>query len=448
MSAPTTTLRSVRGRVGDALLTVAAVGGALCILLVVIAAVFNITLIMFATGSMSPTIPAGSLAVVKQIPASEVQVGDIVTVDRVDALPITHRVTSVSAAADNDARSITMRGDANELADPAPYIVTSARIVLFSVPQLAYAVTAISSPLVLGLITLAATTLVTWAFWPRDEVPPRRRQGKSHEDRSPQDDSGQHWPRHDTDGQRAGRHRVPAGPLALLALAAVANPLWGVVPSAQAAETESVIEGTALSLTSIGDGALMAQLRPTVPVPWQVGVVPHAAEPGIVHLSLASEGGLAMDPNGVQVTVSSCAVRWIDGVCAQGGAVILGPGPVSTLVADSVELGSMPTDRELWILIDVSVPANPANVRGESATLTFTADGVGDAVSTGGTVGAIAMTGTDLRTPFVAALIAVLTGLGLAGVARLLKARQRASRKLQGSDGGDDALRVRAAESH
>ncbi len=45
---------------------------------------------------MEPTIPTGSLAVVHEIPASEIAVGDIVTVDRPGQLPITHRVTSVA----------------------------------------------------------------------------------------------------------------------------------------------------------------------------------------------------------------------------------------------------------------------------------------------------------------------------------------------------------------
>ena len=50
---------------------------------------------MFKTGSMSPTITAGSVALVREIPASEINVGDVVTVDREDALPVTHRVTSI-----------------------------------------------------------------------------------------------------------------------------------------------------------------------------------------------------------------------------------------------------------------------------------------------------------------------------------------------------------------
>lgn len=50
--------------VADLLLWIAAIGGVICIALVILAYAAGITLIMFKTGSMSPTIPAGSVAVV------------------------------------------------------------------------------------------------------------------------------------------------------------------------------------------------------------------------------------------------------------------------------------------------------------------------------------------------------------------------------------------------
>lgn len=156
------------GRViGDVLLWAAAVAGAICILLVVLAFTAQITLIMFRTGSMSPTIPAGSVAVVQRVPATEVEVGDVVTVDREGELPVTHRVTTIAPGASADERVITMRGDANAVDDPFPYPVTSVRKVLFSVPGIALVVAGMGNPVVLGTLTVAATALVVWAFWPR-----------------------------------------------------------------------------------------------------------------------------------------------------------------------------------------------------------------------------------------------------------------------------------------
>jgi signal peptidase I len=158
--------RGWANRAGSALLTVAALCGAICIVLVPLAFVLHISLIMFKTNSMSPTMPAGSLALVRSVPASQVRVGDVVTVDRSPAAPITHRVTSV-APGPNGARTITLRGDANPVDDPAPYVVTHVRRVIVAVPRLAYAVRAVSNPRVMAGITLAAALLVMWAFWPR-----------------------------------------------------------------------------------------------------------------------------------------------------------------------------------------------------------------------------------------------------------------------------------------
>ncbi|MCM3779965.1 signal peptidase I [Microbacterium hydrocarbonoxydans] len=151
----------------DSALWIAAAAGVVCIALVVLALAAQVTLIMFRTGSMSPTIPAGSVAVVQRVPATDVAVGDIVTVDRSAELPITHRITSVSDGATADERVITMRGDANTSDDPFPYAVTSVRRVLFSVPGVAPVIVALGDPLVLGGITVAATVIVVWAFWPR-----------------------------------------------------------------------------------------------------------------------------------------------------------------------------------------------------------------------------------------------------------------------------------------
>lgn len=167
---PTTTARA-RGRpgrvIGEMLLWLAALGGVICIVLVILAFTAQVTLIMFRTGSMSPTIPAGSVAVVQRVPVSEIEIGDVVTVDRDGELPVTHRVTSIAPGSDPEERIITMRGDANASDDPFPYTVSSVRIVLFSIPGIATVIVGMGNPVVLGALTVAATTLVVWAFWPR-----------------------------------------------------------------------------------------------------------------------------------------------------------------------------------------------------------------------------------------------------------------------------------------
>jgi len=157
--------RRVAARVGDALMAVAAAGGVVCVLLVVAAVSLHVTLIMFKTGSMAPTIPAGSLAVVRQIPASQIHVGEVVTVDRPGELPVSHRVVSVTGTGAQ--RTIVLKGDANQEPDVSPYTVTHVRRVVWSAPGAARAVVWVARPQVMGVVVLAVAALVTWSFWPR-----------------------------------------------------------------------------------------------------------------------------------------------------------------------------------------------------------------------------------------------------------------------------------------
>lgn len=78
-----------------------------------------------------------------------------------------HRITSIAPGASADERVITMRGDANAADDPYPYTVQTVRIVLFSIPGFATVIVAMGDPYVLGGLTIGATVLVVWAFWPR-----------------------------------------------------------------------------------------------------------------------------------------------------------------------------------------------------------------------------------------------------------------------------------------
>lgn len=160
---------SVRTRIEDGVLSALAVLGVICIVATIAAFALNISLIMFKTGSMSPTIPAGSLAVVRETPASEIRVGDITTVARGEGqLPVTHRVISTTPVG-GGAYSIEMKGDANDSPDSHPYEVTEVKKVLWSVPGLAYVVAKVSQPIYMAGITVAAALLVVWSFWPRKQ---------------------------------------------------------------------------------------------------------------------------------------------------------------------------------------------------------------------------------------------------------------------------------------
>lgn len=377
----------------ETFLTVLAVLGAVCILLVGAAAFFNVTLIMFKTGSMSPTIPAGSVAVVREIPAADVQVGDVVTVDRSGQLPITHRVTSVAAGPTAGHRVITMKGDANQAEDPAPYTVSTVRIVMFSVPGMARVIGAMSNPYVLGAITIGASLIVTWAFWPRSV------RGSSRSDEAAES----------ADAQESAPRRAKSEITVVIALAvAGAMGMASVqVQPAVAAEVE-VVRGDHLTLTSISDPG-MRSMSPGAVVPWQVGVVVDADEPGTIVVSLSGTGDSSLE---LSAEVRVCSREWRDGTCP--GEVwelpSLKPLPIDGAESELLEWGS---DEERWFLFTVSMP-DTASPRAEgSVTQVVHAVGSGETVTVGDDT--IADTGApDLRLPLVLAALAIAAGVLLA----------------------------------
>lgn len=378
--------RSARSVVGNILLNTAAAGGVVCILAVIASLAFDITLIMFKTGSMSPTIPTGSLAVVREIPASEIQVGDIVTVDRAGLPPITHRVTSVSPAV-GDQRTITMRGDANPVDDPQGYTLDHARIVLVSFPGLAYVVVALAHPLVLALTTLGATILVAWAFWPRSARPAKTRKPAS---------------------------AVATGTLVLLA--AIAGLTLNAPGSAQAAEVETVVQGTYITLTSIGDPEVLEHLAPENPAPWQVGVQASPPQHSSIEIGISATGTPA-EIAGLRLNVRSCTVRWVGGACAGTQTTMLPLQDLQTAVVPtepngSRMLGWMASSTQRWLLVEVlMLPGTPP---GSTVGLRIHAWGPGDQIA----IGAAALAGTGVS-PFPTFLLAggaIIGGLGLAAI--------------------------------
>lgn len=395
--------------VGNTALTLAALGGLICIIMVPLALVFGVSLVMFKTGSMAPTIPAGSLSVVRQIPASEIRVGEVVTVDRPAALPITHRVTSVSRGPSAAQRTITLKGDANASEDPAPYTVSKVRLTLFSVPQLAYVVVWFSNPLVLGALTLGLTALVTWAFWPHSTRHDRRRPPGG--------------PRQsDAHDETSRRHQGASTAVqAVVLIAGVAATLVAVPAApARAADTVTIVTGRYLTLTSIADLDRLTSMTPGTTVPWQVGVSANPPDPGTVTLAVSASGSAALQ---LTSQVSSCPTRWVDGVCS-GGATLLQPTRTIPLDGSPRTLVTMRSAEQSWILFDVTRPSTATGVApGQSVSMLFRASGVSDSVEVG--PGRLATTGSSAQGPWSAALVSLgAIGVGLA-ITRIAFARRR-----------------------
>jgi signal peptidase len=160
--------RSARGMAKSIVLAVAGIAGLLSILWLVASLVLGLSVIVFKTGSMSPTMPAGSMAITRWVPAAAIRVGDVVTVPVPGkVLPVTHRVVSVaSIPAVPDDRSLVLKGDDNLTPDQVPYTVGRTKLVIFSLPVAGTVLALFQTPPFIGLTSLIVGGLLLWAFWP------------------------------------------------------------------------------------------------------------------------------------------------------------------------------------------------------------------------------------------------------------------------------------------
>lgn len=145
-------------------LNVGAVAGAVCIVAALASMLFGITPLVFRSGSMAPDMPTGSLALARSAAASDIHVGDVVSVDNQAGTRITHRVVGVDLSGEQAV--LTLKGDANPSPDPMPYVVSRADRVLVSIPLLGYVAAWLSSKTAVFLGGLLAGALLMLAFGP------------------------------------------------------------------------------------------------------------------------------------------------------------------------------------------------------------------------------------------------------------------------------------------
>ncbi|RQO48585.1 signal peptidase I [Rhodococcus sp. KBW08] len=166
MSDHTTPRGSRSARAGRELaLTVGAVAGLICVVAAAASMLFGIKPLVFRSGSMSPEITTGSLALARTVPATDLAVGDVVSVVNGQGTRITHRVYELDQQAGNSVTT-TLKGDANAKPDVEPYFITEADRIFFSVGGLGYAVAWLSSPLAIFLGGALVGGLVIIAFRP------------------------------------------------------------------------------------------------------------------------------------------------------------------------------------------------------------------------------------------------------------------------------------------
>lgn len=158
----TKTMRYAR----EAVLWVGAALGSLCLLALLAGWMFNITPLVFSSGSMSPAYDAGALGIAREVPADELAVGDVVSVVNAEGVRVTHRIVDLQRQGDR--ALLSLQGDTNDVADAELYPVTSADRVGFGLPYAGYALNAAASPFGLLLAGLFVIGVLWLGFGRRD----------------------------------------------------------------------------------------------------------------------------------------------------------------------------------------------------------------------------------------------------------------------------------------
>jgi signal peptidase len=133
------------------------IGGA-CILIFALGMFLGVKPAIVVSGSMLPTIPVGAMTFSLERPASRLEVGDVVMVDRPDDRGlVTHRIVELEKTGGR--ASLTLQGDNNDVRDPEPYLVKQAAVVVFTVPWLGYVADYVQRQgILVGVILLSVIT--------------------------------------------------------------------------------------------------------------------------------------------------------------------------------------------------------------------------------------------------------------------------------------------------
>ncbi|MEV7396588.1 signal peptidase I [Aeromicrobium sp. NPDC092404] len=154
-------------------LTVGAVLGVLCLASTAAALVYDVRPVVFESGSMAPAVDTGALGIARTVPASDLAVGDVVTVRTGEGVRVTHRIQDISFSGEK--ATLVLKGDANKVADEKVYVVESAPRLLFDVPKAGYVVSFVSGPIGIFAGGLLVGVVLLTVFRPGN--PRSRRKG-------------------------------------------------------------------------------------------------------------------------------------------------------------------------------------------------------------------------------------------------------------------------------
>ncbi len=162
MTAPKPVSHQAGRRAVEILLWFGAGLGTLSLLAALAAVTFGIVPLVFTSGSMSPEVPTGSLGLARTVAASELHIGDVVSVTAANDTRVTHRV--VATEQQSDVVALTLKGDTNPGPDQETYTVKEADRVFFTAPYLGRIITVLTSPWGMFLGGLTAAAVLFWAF--------------------------------------------------------------------------------------------------------------------------------------------------------------------------------------------------------------------------------------------------------------------------------------------
>ena len=116
-------------RLRETVLTIGAIAGALCFVVGITTFAFGVTPLVVESGSMSPTIKTGALAIARDRPAKDLKVGDVIRIKTGPNVSVTHRIIKITHRPKS--ATIRLKGDANRVPDAQIYTVDHAGLVLF-----------------------------------------------------------------------------------------------------------------------------------------------------------------------------------------------------------------------------------------------------------------------------------------------------------------------------
>lgn len=140
---------------------------ALAVVVIGIPKATGATALTVRTGSMEPRLPPGTLLVVRPEPASSIKIGDVVTYEPNPddaATVVSHRVIAIGTSTAGQ-RVFTVKGDANNAADPPVQAKQIVAVLWYSVPLLGWVNAWVSTVGRGWLLPAVALVLFCYAAW-------------------------------------------------------------------------------------------------------------------------------------------------------------------------------------------------------------------------------------------------------------------------------------------